>query len=43
MESMSHDPVAGDTGSQLVDIASRGLDSGAAVKMSLTGLIPAGG
>jgi hypothetical protein len=43
MESMSHDPVAGDIGSQLVDIVTRGLDSGAAVLMSLTGLIPAGG
>jgi PE family len=42
MESMSHDPVAGDIGSQLVDIAMQGLDSGAAALMKLTGLIPAG-
>ncbi len=42
MESMSHDPVAGDIGSQLVDIALQGLDSAASAMMSLTSLIPAG-
>jgi PE family len=42
MDSMSHDPVAGDIGSQLVDIAMQGLDSGASVMMSLTALFPAG-
>jgi hypothetical protein len=42
MESMSHDPVAGDIGSQLVDIAMQGLDSGAVALMKLTSLIPAG-
>jgi hypothetical protein len=42
MESMSHDPVVGDIGSQLVDIAMQGLDSGAAALMQLTSLIPAG-
>jgi hypothetical protein len=42
MESMSHDPVAGDIGSQLVDIALQGLDSAASAVMSLTSLIPAG-
>ena len=43
MESMSHDPAAGEIGSQLVDIASRGMSSVAAAAMSLTGLAPAGG
>jgi PE family len=42
MESMSHDPVAGDIGSQLIEIALQGLDSGASAMMSLTSLIPAG-
>jgi hypothetical protein len=42
MESMSHDPAAGDIGSQLVDMAMQGLDSGSAVMMQLTSLIPAG-
>ncbi len=42
MESMSHDPAAGDIGSQLVDIALQGLDSAASAMMSLTSLIPAG-
>ncbi|BBX96645.1 PE domain-containing protein [Mycobacterium lacus] len=43
MDSMSHDPAAGDIGSQLVEIGARGLDSGAAAAMTVTGLIPAGG
>ncbi|MGB9302558.1 MAG: PE domain-containing protein, partial [Mycobacterium sp.] len=43
MDSMSHQPAAGDIGSQLVEIGSRGLDSAAASALSLTGLIPAGG
>src|SRR5262249_32970371 len=42
MESMSHDPAAGDIGSQLVDIAGQGLASGASGLPSLTSLIPAG-
>jgi hypothetical protein len=42
MESMSHDPVAGDIGSQLIEIALQGLDSGASAMMSLTSLVPAG-
>ncbi|AKN16993.1 pe family protein [Mycobacterium haemophilum DSM 44634] len=42
MESMSHDPAAGDIGSQLVDIAGQGLASGASALPSLTSLIPAG-
>lgn len=43
MDSMSHDPAAGDIGSQLVEIAARGLDAGVAAAMSVTGLMPAGG
>jgi PE family len=43
MESMSHNPAAADIGSQLVDIASRGMDSGATALMSLTAMVPAGG
>jgi uncharacterized protein YukE len=43
MNSMSHQPAAGVIGSQLVAIASQGLDSAAASVTSLTGLIPAGG
>ncbi|WP_279386739.1 PE family protein [Mycobacterium uberis] len=39
---MSHDPAAGDIGSQLVDIAGQGLASGASALPSLTSLIPAG-
>ena len=42
MESMSHDPIAGDIGSQLMDIAMQGLDSGAAALIQLTSLVPAG-
>lgn len=42
MESMSHDPAAGDIGSQLVDIAGQGLSSGASALPSLTSVIPAG-
>jgi PE family protein len=42
MESMSHDPVAGVIGLQLVDMASRGVSSGAAASMSMTALVPAG-
>ncbi len=42
MESMSHDPVAGAIGLQLIDIASGGMASGAATSMSVTGLVPAG-
>jgi hypothetical protein len=41
-DSMSHDPAAGDIGSQLVDLAMQGMDSGASALMSLTSLIPAG-
>ncbi|OBK21388.1 PE family protein [Mycobacterium asiaticum] len=44
MDSMSHDPAAGDIGSQLVDIASQGISSGSTAAMSvMSGLIPAGG
>ncbi len=44
MDSMSHNPAAGDIGSQLVDIGSQGINAGASAAMSvLTGLIPAGG
>lgn len=44
MDSMSHDPAAGDIGSQLVDIGSQGISAGSTAGMSvLTGLIPAGG
>lgn len=44
MDSMSHDPAAGDIGSQLVDIGSQGLSAGSTAAMTvLTGLIPAGG
>lgn len=44
MDSMSHDPAAGDIGSQLVDIGSQGLSAASTAAMSvLTGLIPAGG
>lgn len=42
MDSMSHDPAAGDIGSQLVEIAIRGLDAGIAAALSVTGLLPAG-
>jgi PE family len=42
MESMSHDPAAGAIGLQLVDMASRGVSSGAAASMSMTALVPAG-
>jgi hypothetical protein len=41
---MSHDPAAGDIGSQLVDIGSQGINAGSTAAMSvLSGLIPAGG
>ncbi|OBK57729.1 PE family protein [Mycobacterium gordonae] len=44
MDSMSHDPAAGDIGSQLVDIGSQGISAGSTAGMSvLSGLIPAGG
>lgn len=44
MDSMSHDPAAGDIGSQLVDIGSQGISAGSTAAMSvLSGLIPAGG
>ncbi len=44
MDSMSHDPAAGDIGSQLVDIGSQGISTASTAAMSvLTGLIPAGG
>lgn len=44
MDSMSHDPAAGDIGSQLVDIGSQGISAASTAAMSvLTGLIPAGG
>ncbi|MGV7967342.1 PE family protein [Mycobacterium kansasii] len=40
---MSHDPSAGDIGSQLVDIGSQGISAGSTAAMTvLTGLIPAG-
>ncbi|WP_204800732.1 PE family protein [Mycobacterium riyadhense] len=43
MDSMSHDPAAGDIGSQLVDIGSQGLSAGSTAAMSvLSGLVPAG-
>ena len=42
MESMSIDPAAAAIGSQLVDVASRALTSGAAAAPLLTGLAPAG-
>ena len=42
MESMSINPGAAAIGSQLVDVASRALGSGAAALPSLTGLVPAG-
>jgi len=41
MESMSINPGAAAIGSQLVDVASRALGSGAAALPSLTGLVPA--
>lgn len=42
--SLSHDPAAGDIGSQLVEIGSRGLAAGNAATMpTMTGLVPAGG
>ncbi len=44
MDSMSHNPAAGDIGSQLVDIGSQGVSAGSTAAMSvLSGLIPAGG
>lgn len=44
MDSMSHDPAAGDIGSQLVDMGSQGVSAGSTAAMSvLSGLIPAGG
>lgn len=44
MDSLSHDPAAGDIGSQLVEIGSRGLAAGNAATMpTMTGLVPAGG
>ncbi|MXO40708.1 PE family protein, partial [Mycobacterium kansasii] len=43
MDTMSHDPSAGDIGSQLVDIGSQGISAGSTAAMTvLTGLIPAG-
>ncbi|OBI17876.1 hypothetical protein A5714_10120 [Mycobacterium sp. E2462] len=42
MESMSHDPVAGTIGVQLVDVAARGLAAGAAAAPAVTALVPAG-
>lgn len=42
MEPMSHDPVAGAIGLQVVDIATRGLASGAAASGAVTALAPAG-
>ena len=42
MESMSHDPAAGAIGLQLVDIATRGLASGATASAAVTALVPAG-
>jgi len=43
MDSMSHDPAAGDIGSQLVDIGSQGVSAGSTAATSvLSGLIPAG-
>ncbi len=44
MDSMSHNPAAGDIGSQLVDIGSQGISAGTTAAASvLSGLIPAGG
>ncbi|MHA7652482.1 PE family protein [Mycobacterium sp. ML4] len=44
MDSMSHDPAAGDIGSQLVDIGSQGISAGSTAAVSvLSGLVPAGG
>lgn len=44
MDTMSHDPAAGDIGSQLVDLGSQGISAGSTAAMTvLTGLIPAGG
>lgn len=42
MESMSHDPAAGAIGLHVVDIATRGLTSGAAASAPVTALVPAG-
>lgn len=43
MDSMSHDPAAGDIGAQLVDIGTQGISAGTtAAATVLTGLIPAG-
>ncbi|ACC41334.1 type VII secretion system ESX-1 target, MMAR_2894 family [Mycobacterium marinum] len=43
MDPMSHDPAAGDIGSQLVDIGTQGISAGTTAAMTvLTGLIPAG-
>ncbi|VBA39378.1 PE family immunomodulator PE35 [Mycobacterium attenuatum] len=43
MDTMSHDPSAGDIGSQLVDLGSQGVSAGGTAAMTvLTGLIPAG-
>ncbi|KZS59804.1 PE family protein [Mycobacterium ostraviense] len=43
MDTMSHDPSAGDIGSQLVDIGSQGISASSTAAMTvLTGLIPAG-
>ncbi|UXA04748.1 PE domain-containing protein [Mycobacterium sp. SMC-2] len=42
MESMSHDPAAGAIGLHVVDIATRGLASGAAASAPVTALVPAG-
>ncbi|KLO35317.1 hypothetical protein ABW17_24180 [Mycobacterium nebraskense] len=42
MEPMSHDPVAGAIGLQVVDIATQGLASGAAAAGPVTALVPAG-
>lgn len=44
MDSLSHDPAAGDIGSQLVEIGSRGLAAGNAATMpTMTGLVSATG
>lgn len=44
MDSMSHNPAAGDIGTQLVDMSSQGLSAGVTAALSvLTGLVPAGG
>ncbi|OBG58744.1 MULTISPECIES: PE domain-containing protein [unclassified Mycobacterium] len=42
MESMSHDPAAGAIGLHVVDIATRGLTSGATASAPVTALVPAG-